>query len=44
MCFVFHHIDNKWKRMSTNKPEFFEIFPWNENFETGIELIDEQHK
>ncbi len=44
MCFVFHHIDNKWKRMSTNKPDFFEIFPWNENFETGIELIDEQHK
>lgn len=24
--------------------ENFEIFPWNENFETGIELIDEQHK
>ena len=23
---------------------FFEIFPWNKNFETGIELIDEQHK
>jgi hemerythrin-like metal-binding protein len=22
----------------------FEIFPWNSNFETGIELIDEQHK
>lgn len=22
----------------------FEIFPWNENFETGIFLIDEQHK
>lgn len=22
----------------------FEIFPWNENFETGIALIDEQHK
>ena len=30
--------------MSINTPEFFEIFPWNENFETGIELIDEQHK
>jgi len=24
--------------------EFFEIFPWNKNFETGIDLIDEQHK
>jgi hemerythrin-like metal-binding protein len=24
--------------------EFFEIFPWHKNFETGIELIDEQHK
>ncbi len=23
---------------------FFEIFPWNKNFETGIDLIDEQHK
>ena len=23
---------------------FFEIFPWNPNFETGIEIIDEQHK
>lgn len=23
---------------------FFEIFPWNKNFETGIELIDEQHQ
>jgi len=22
----------------------FEIFPWNDNFETGIDLIDEQHK
>jgi len=22
----------------------FEIFPWNRNFETGIEKIDEQHK
>jgi hemerythrin-like metal-binding protein len=22
----------------------FEIFPWNDNFETGIPLIDEQHK
>jgi len=24
--------------------EFFEIFPWDKNFETGIQLIDEQHK
>lgn len=24
--------------------EKFEIFPWNRNFETGIEEIDEQHK
>lgn len=24
--------------------EAFEIFPWNENFETGINEIDEQHK
>lgn len=24
--------------------EFFEIFPWDKNFETGIEIIDEQHK
>ncbi|MCL4432693.1 MAG: bacteriohemerythrin [Epsilonproteobacteria bacterium] len=23
---------------------FFEIFPWTSNFETGIELIDDQHK
>lgn len=30
--------------MNTNTQELFEIFPWNENFETGIELIDEQHK
>lgn len=22
----------------------FEIFPWNNNLEIGIELIDEQHK
>ncbi len=22
----------------------FEIFPWNKNFETGIKLVDEQHK
>lgn len=24
--------------------DFFEIFPWNNNFEVGIDLIDEQHK
>lgn len=30
--------------MSANPIEFFEIFPWNENFDTGIEEIDEQHK
>ena len=22
----------------------FKIFPWNDNFETGVELIDEQHQ
>jgi len=26
------------------KLEALDIFPWNENFETGIEEIDEQHK
>jgi len=26
------------------QPEKFEIFPWNRNFETGLEEIDEQHK
>lgn len=25
-------------------PEVFKIFPWNRNFETGLEKIDEQHK
>lgn len=25
-------------------PVKFEVFPWNENFETGIARIDEQHK
>lgn len=24
--------------------DFFEIFPWNKNFEVGIDIIDEQHK
>ena len=27
-----------------NQIEFFEIFPWDKNFETGIESIDDQHK
>jgi diguanylate cyclase (GGDEF)-like protein/hemerythrin-like metal-binding protein/PAS domain S-box-containing protein len=27
-----------------NEIDFFEIFPWDINFETGINLIDEQHK
>ena len=26
------------------KIEFFEIFPWDTNFETGLELIDDQHR
>lgn len=30
--------------MTDSHVVFFEIFPWNVNFETGIELIDEQHK
>ena len=25
-------------------PKYVEIFPWNENFSTGIDEIDEQHK
>lgn len=24
--------------------EFFEIFPWHKNFETGLDIVDEQHK
>ena len=24
--------------------DFVEVFPWNKNFETGVEIIDEQHK
>jgi len=24
--------------------DHFEVFPWNKNFETGLEIIDEQHK
>ncbi|WP_417514337.1 putative bifunctional diguanylate cyclase/phosphodiesterase [Marinobacter sp.] len=30
--------------MHDNDTTVFEIFPWNRNFETGIEKIDEQHK
>jgi len=30
--------------LENNDAEFFEIFPWSENFATGIEVIDEQHK
>ncbi len=30
--------------MNNDRIEFFEIFPWDKNFETHIELIDEQHK
>lgn len=30
--------------MTEDNIVFFEIFPWDKNFETGIDLIDEQHK
>jgi diguanylate cyclase (GGDEF)-like protein/hemerythrin-like metal-binding protein/PAS domain S-box-containing protein len=30
--------------MIDNEIEIFEVFPWNKNFEVGIELIDLQHK
>ncbi len=30
--------------MSDDDATAFEIFPWNRNFETGIEKIDEQHR
>lgn len=30
--------------MDNSKLELVEVFPWNANFETGIPLIDEQHK
>lgn len=30
--------------MDNSKFDFIEVFPWNDNFETGILLIDEQHK
>lgn len=31
-------------RMNTNITDLIEIFPWNDNFETGIKQIDEQHR
>ena len=30
--------------MTNNVPNAFEIFPWNRNFETSIDDIDQQHK
>jgi len=30
--------------MADEQIEFFEIFPWDKNFETGIAQIDEQHQ
>lgn len=30
--------------MPDNHVEYFEVFPWNSNFETGIAIVDEQHK
>ncbi|MBU2875525.1 putative bifunctional diguanylate cyclase/phosphodiesterase [Marinobacter salexigens] len=30
--------------MSDNDTAVFEIFPWNRNFETGIDEIDQQHR
>ncbi|MDX8126930.1 bacteriohemerythrin [Methylomonas sp. OY6] len=30
--------------METGLKERFEVFPWDKNFETGIALIDQQHK
>ena len=27
-----------------NHLDYVEVFPWNKNFETGVEIIDEQHK
>lgn len=30
--------------METGSYEKFDIFPWNKNFETGVEKIDEQHQ
>ncbi|HCS12487.1 MAG: hybrid sensor histidine kinase/response regulator [Zetaproteobacteria bacterium CG06_land_8_20_14_3_00_59_53] len=30
--------------MNDQEIEAFDIFPWNQNFESGIPLVDEQHK
>ncbi|MDD2884127.1 MAG: bacteriohemerythrin [Dechloromonas sp.] len=30
--------------MHSETAETFEVFPWNKNLETGIEIIDEQHR
>ena len=30
--------------MDNNNNIFFEVFPWNDNFDTGITAIDEQHR
>jgi len=30
--------------LNNDETKFFEIFPWDKNFETGINLIDDQHK
>jgi hemerythrin-like metal-binding protein len=30
--------------MNEERIEFFEVFPWDKNFETGISKIDEEHK
>ena len=30
--------------MRRDRMEKFEIFPWDYNFETGIQIIDEQHQ
>ena len=30
--------------MTDQQLNFFEIFPWNNNFKTGIPVIDEQHR
>ena len=30
--------------LDENSIEFFEIFPWDANLETGIAQVDEQHK
>ncbi|UCB55531.1 MAG: hemerythrin family protein, partial [Thiotrichales bacterium] len=35
---------NKPENQDTENPEDFEIFPWNEKFNTGHERIDEQHR